>query len=72
MRSNHEAVNRTDAQAPRAQLNARWDDADARIAREIRERGTLPEGDLSEDEIARIAVDVTTGGGERPRWTPGG
>jgi hypothetical protein len=40
----------------RALLNARWALTDVRIADEVRTRGTLPEGYLTEDEIARVAV----------------
>jgi hypothetical protein len=40
----------------RALLNVRWALTDARVANEVRKRGSLPEGHLSEDEIARIAV----------------
>src|SRR5688500_18914859 len=40
----------------RALLNAKWALTDARLLDEVRKRGTLPEGELSEDEIARIAV----------------
>lgn len=58
-------LDRAMAEVSRALLNAKWDLADARIAKEIRERGTLPEGDLSEDEIARIAVELTTPRNER-------
>lgn len=42
-----------------ALLNAKWEMADARIAAEVRRRGTLPEGDLTEEEITRIAVEMT-------------
>jgi len=40
----------------RAPLNVRWALTDIRIADEVRKRGSLPEGDLTEDEIARVAV----------------
>jgi hypothetical protein len=44
----------------RALLNMRWALTNARIANEVRKRGSLPKGRLSEDEIARIAVAMTT------------
>lgn len=46
----------------RALLNAKWESTDARIAAEVRRRGTLPEGELTEEEIARIAVEMTVEG----------
>lgn len=58
-------LDRAIAQVSRALLNARWEITDARVAREVRERGSLPAGDLSEEEIARIAV-VVTGPSARP------
>lgn len=53
---------RDDAEVTRALLNARWELVDARVLREARERGTLPEGDLSEEEIARTAVEMASAG----------
>lgn len=43
----------------RARLNARWELADAQVARAVREHGSLPAEDLSEEEIASIAVEMT-------------
>jgi hypothetical protein len=43
----------------RALLNARWELTDTRIAAELARRGTLAEGDLTEEEIARIAVEMS-------------
>src|SRR6185436_2424688 len=54
------ALERAVTEVSRALLNAKWALTDARIADEVRKRGSLPEGDLSEDEIARIAVEMTT------------
>jgi hypothetical protein len=53
------ALDRAITEVSRALLNAKWALTDARIADEVRKRGSLPEGDLSEDEIARIAVAMT-------------
>lgn len=53
---------RAGAEVTRAFLNARWELVDARVLREARERGTLPEGDLSEEDIARIAVEMASEG----------
>ena len=53
------ALERAITEVSRALLNAKWALTDARIADEVRKRGSLPEGDLSEDEIARIAVAMT-------------
>jgi len=55
------ALDRAITEVSRALLNAKWDLTDARIADEVRKRGSLPDGDLSEDEIARIAVAMTVG-----------
>ena len=43
----------------RALLNARWDLLDSRIAVHVRERGSLPDRALSEEEMARIAIEMT-------------
>jgi hypothetical protein len=61
------ALERAIVEVSRALLNAKWALTDTRIADEVRRRGSLPEGDLSEDEIARIAVTMTadTAGAER-------
>jgi hypothetical protein len=40
----------------------KWELTDARIVAEVRQRGTLPEGELMEEEIARIAVEMTAEG----------
>ena len=56
------ALERAILEVSRALLNAKWELTDARIATEVRRRGTLPEGDLTEEEIARIAVEATAGG----------
>lgn len=53
-------LDRAIAEVSRALLNAKWEVVDARILREARERGTLPEGDLSEEEIAQIAVEMAS------------
>jgi hypothetical protein len=44
----------------RALLNVKWVLTDTRVASEVRKRGSLPEGHLSEDEIERIAVAMTS------------
>lgn len=48
-----------DTSDSRACLNARWELTDARIAQAVREHGFLPAEDLSEEEIASIAVEMT-------------
>ena len=53
------ALERAISEVSRALLNAKWDLLDTRIAEEVRSRGSLPAGDLTEDEIARIAVEIT-------------
>ena len=53
------ALERAITEVSRALLNAKWALTDARIADEVRKRGSLPEGDLSEDEIAHLAVAMT-------------
>lgn len=45
----------------RVLLSARWDLLSERINREIEECGQLPDGEMSEEEIARIAVETTSG-----------
>ncbi len=45
----------------RVLLSARWELLSEEIDREIEERGSLPEGELTEEEIARIAVQMTSG-----------
>jgi hypothetical protein len=52
-------LGRAISEVSRALLNAKWELTDARIAAEVAARGSLPEGDLSEDEIAAIAVAMT-------------
>ena len=52
-------LNRVIAQVSRALLNARWEITDAQVTRAVREHGSLPSGDLSEEEIAGIAVEMT-------------
>lgn len=52
-------LDRAIARVSRALLNARWEITDARAARAVRERGSLPTAALSEEEIARIAVEMT-------------
>ena len=49
----------TSPEASRALLNAKWELTATRIAAEVARRGTLAEGDLTEEEIARIAVEIT-------------
>lgn len=58
-------LDRAMADVSRALLNAKWELADRRVAEELRRRGSLPGGDLSEDEIARLAVEITSGSGDR-------
>ena len=53
-------LERAIAEVSRALLNAKWEITSARLVEEARERGTLAGGALSEDEIARIAVDLTS------------
>lgn len=48
------------AEMGRALLSARWDVLSGTIDREIASRGELPEGELSEEEIAKIAVEMTS------------
>lgn len=52
------AFDRVIAQMSRALLGAKWDLVSGRIARGVRERGTLPEGELSEEEIAALAARI--------------
>lgn len=53
------ALERAIVEVSRALLNAKWDLTSVRLRAEARARGSLPEGDLSEDEIARIAIEMT-------------
>jgi hypothetical protein len=53
------ALERAILEVSRALLNAKWELTDARIAAEVNRRGSLPVGDLTEEEIARIAVEMT-------------
>ncbi len=55
------ALDRVIAEVSRALLNAKWEVTSARIAREVREHGTLPERDFTEDEIAELAVQAVNG-----------
>jgi hypothetical protein len=48
------------SEVSRALLNAKWEITTERIREAVRERGTLPTGDLSEEEIAQIAIDMTS------------
>jgi hypothetical protein len=52
-------LDRAIGQISRALLNVRWELTDARVARAVTGLGALPTGDLSEEEIARIAVEMT-------------
>lgn len=45
----------------RVLLSARWDLLSERIDSEIEERGQLPEGEMNEEEIARVAVETASG-----------
>ncbi|HET6232458.1 MAG TPA: hypothetical protein VFE05_20450 [Longimicrobiaceae bacterium] len=54
-------LDRAIAQMSRALLNVRWEITDERMARAVQKKGSLPAADLSEEEIARIAVEMTTG-----------
>jgi hypothetical protein len=56
------ALDRVIAEVSRALLNAKWEVTSARIGRELRERGTLPERDFTEDEIAELAVQMADRG----------
>jgi len=47
------------SEANRAALNTRWELTDARIAAEVARHGRPTRGDLTEDEIARIAVEMS-------------
>ncbi|HKP76638.1 MAG TPA: hypothetical protein VJT67_14005 [Longimicrobiaceae bacterium] len=58
------ALERAITEVSRALLNAKWDLLDTRVAEEVRARGLLPDGDLSEEEIGRIAVEITDRAGE--------
>ena len=49
----------TSPEARRALLNARWELTDRRIVAEVAQRGTLAQTDLTEEEIARIAVEMS-------------
>ena len=49
----------TTPEARRALLNAKWELTDRRIVAEVAERGTLAQTDLTEEEIARIAVEMS-------------
>ncbi|MFL5384374.1 MAG: hypothetical protein ACJ8GN_17775 [Longimicrobiaceae bacterium] len=53
------ALERAILEVSRALLSAKWELTDARIAAEVSRRGSLPVGDLTEEEIARIAVEMT-------------
>lgn len=55
------ALDRAIAEVSRALLNAKWEVTSARVVLEVRERGTLPERDLTEDEIAELAVQAVNG-----------
>ena len=46
-------------EARRAHLNARWEVTTRRIATEVTARGTLAQTDLTEEEIARTAVEMS-------------
>ncbi|HEV2148536.1 MAG TPA: hypothetical protein VGR37_14125 [Longimicrobiaceae bacterium] len=56
-------LERVVAEVSRALLNAKWEITSTRLIQEVRERGDLPEGDLSEEEIARLAVDLASRAG---------
>lgn len=45
----------------RVLLSARWDLLSEQIDREIERHGRLPEGELTEKEMAKIAVGMTSG-----------
>jgi hypothetical protein len=55
------AMDRAVGEGSRALLNAKWEITSQRIREAVAERGTLPAGELSEEEIADIAVQMTTG-----------
>jgi len=54
-------LERAMAEVSRALLSAKWEISDARLRLEIAEQTDLPEDELSEEEIAEIAVRMTTG-----------
>ncbi|HEV7589789.1 MAG TPA: hypothetical protein VGO40_16860 [Longimicrobium sp.] len=49
----------TSPEARRALLNATWELTDRRIVAEVVQRGTLAQTHLTEDDIARIALEMT-------------
>lgn len=53
------ALERAIVEVSRALLNAKWDLASIRLRAEVQARGSLPQGEISEDEIARIAIEMT-------------
>ena len=53
------AVDQVVAAMARALLNAKWDLVSHRMAEELRGRASLPEGEMSEAEIADLAVRIT-------------
>jgi len=56
----HTAVReRAISEVSRALLNAKWELTDARIAAEVARRGTLPARNLTEEEIAGIALEMS-------------
>ena len=48
------------SEANRAALNTRWELTDARIAAAVARHEGLTQDDMTEDEIARIAVEMST------------
>jgi|tagenome__1003787_1003787.scaffolds.fasta_scaffold20967414_5 hypothetical protein len=55
------ALERAISEVSRALLNAKWELTDARIVAEVSRRGSLPAHDLTEEEIAAIAVAMSVG-----------
>jgi hypothetical protein len=55
------------ADVARVLLSRKWELLDARVAEEGRRRGELPQRELSEDEIADLAVKLTSKRGRRKR-----
>ena len=61
-------LDRVIAEIARAILSAKWELLSLRMVEEVRESGDLPTEEMSEDEIAELAVRLTsdpTSGGKR-------
>lgn len=53
------------ADMSRVLLSARWELMSRRVADEVRARGELPVEEMGEDQIAALAVELTSGPEER-------